>query len=148
MPEYINNENFGSFIKYPNRIRVLLTKKIIFFSLVFFFNIYDSRPDNCVAIKNGTWSSDIIKFGIRSSYKTATLQFSITGSYVIKSIFHLDRWSPSKSLSTLMTRGQNIYNPEMVFCLRYGLPQWFQNLRLGSRARRKPMKKRSIHGSM
>jgi hypothetical protein len=87
MPEYINNENFGSFIKYPNRIRVLLTKKIIFFSLVFFFNIYDSRPDNCVAIKNGTWSSDIIKFGIRSSYKTATLQISITVSYGIKPIF-------------------------------------------------------------
>jgi hypothetical protein len=40
-------------------------------------------------------------------------------------------------------------NPSIYFFLKYlNDSKWFQNLRSGSRARRKPMKKRSIHGSM
>jgi hypothetical protein len=49
--------------------------------------------------------------------------------------------------------------PEMDRTLDNGIPikvfsegleglKWFQSLRSGSSARRKPMKKRSIHGSM
>jgi hypothetical protein len=74
-----------------------------------------------VAIKNGTWSSDIFEFGIRSSYKAATLQFSITPSYCrVKPIFQADCWSTS-NLFGHQLHGRPPGRSMIVVQLKYGI---------------------------